>query len=114
MHEVSIALNLIDIVTAQCRENGYSRIDAVRIKIGRASGIMPDALSFAFDAIKGDSIAADALLEIEEVPLTGSCRDCGAVFTTEAEYVLACPACAGLSFFMTAGRELDIIDMEVS
>lgn len=114
MHEVSIALNLLDIVTAQCRKEGYSRIEAVRIKIGRASGIMPDALAFAFDAIKGDSIAREALLEIENVPLTGSCRDCGAVFTTEAEYVLACPTCASLSFVMTAGRELDIIDMEVA
>ncbi|MBA4372023.1 MAG: hydrogenase maturation nickel metallochaperone HypA [Thermodesulfovibrio sp.] len=114
MHEVSIALNLLEIITAQCRKEGYSRIDAVRIKIGRASGIMPDALAFAFEATKGDTIAGNALLEIEEVPLTGNCRDCGAVFTTEAEYVLACPECASQSFLMTAGRELDIIDMEVS
>lgn len=114
MHEVSIALNLLDIITAQCRKEGYSRIDAVRIKIGRASGIMPDALAFAFGAIKGESIAETALLEIQEVPLTGSCRDCSAVFTTEAEYILECPSCKSASFSITAGRELDIIDMEVS
>lgn len=114
MHEVSIALNLLEIITAQCTKEGYTRIDAVRIKIGRASGIMPDALAFAFEATKADTIAHSALLEIEEVPLTGSCQDCGAVFTTEAEYVLACPVCSGQSFVMTAGRELDIIDMEVS
>ncbi len=114
MHEVSIALNVLDIITAQCRKEGYTRIDAVRIKIGRASGIMPDALSFAFDAIKGESIAEAAALEIVEVPVSGSCRDCNAVFTVEEEYILACPSCNSSSFMITAGRELDIIDMEVS
>ena len=114
MHEVSIALSLIDIITAQCRREGYGRIEAVRVRIGRASGIMPDALAFAFDAIKGDSMASGAVMEIEEVSLTGRCRDCGVEFTSDEEYVLACPACGGASFVMTGGRELDIIDMEVS
>ena len=114
MHEVSIALNVLDIITGQCKKDGYTRIDAVRIKIGRASGIMPEALSFAFDAIKGESIAKSATLEIEEVPVGGSCRECNAVFTVEKEYILACPSCNGSSFMITAGRELDIIDMEVS
>jgi hydrogenase nickel incorporation protein HypA/HybF len=114
MHEVSIALNVLDIITGQCKKEGYTQIDAVRIKIGRASGIMPDALAFAFDAIKGESIAKDAILEIEQVPVTGSCHECKAVFTVEEEYILACPSCNGSSFLITAGRELDIIDMEVS
>jgi len=114
MHEVSIALNLLDIVTAQCKKEGYSKIDAVRVRIGRASGIMPDALVFAFDAIKADSIAGTAVLEIESMPVTGNCRECSAVFSVEEEYVLACPECSSQSFSITGGRELDIIDMEVS
>ncbi|MHB8882408.1 MAG: hydrogenase maturation nickel metallochaperone HypA [Thermodesulfovibrionales bacterium] len=114
MHEVSIALNLIDIVTGQCKKEGYERIDSVRIRIGRASGIMPDALLFAFDAIKPDSIARNAVLEIEEVPLTGHCNACDRTFIAEEEYVLSCPLCSGSSFVITAGRELDILDMEVS
>lgn len=114
MHEVSIALNLLDIVTAQCRKEGYSGIKEVRVRIGRASGIMPDALVFAFDAIKTGSMAEDAVLEIETVPVTGSCGDCRAVFSVEEEYVLACPECGSRSFTVTGGRELDIIDMEVS
>ncbi|TAN43269.1 MAG: hydrogenase maturation nickel metallochaperone HypA, partial [Nitrospirae bacterium] len=81
---------------------------------GRASGIMPDALLFAFDAIKPDSIAAAAALEIEEVPLTGRCNSCDRTFISEEEYVLSCPHCGGSSFVITAGRELDILDMEVS
>jgi hydrogenase nickel incorporation protein HypA/HybF len=114
MHEVSIALSLLDIVSEECRKSGSGNVDVINLKIGRASGIMPDALIFAFEAIKGDSIAKNARLNIEEVPVTGHCRECGDRFTVEEEYVLCCPRCGGGSFEIVAGRELDIIDMEVS
>lgn len=114
MHEVSIAVNLIEIVSDQCVKNGCSTIAFVNIKIGRASGIMPDALLFAFDAVKEGSIAGNAVLNIEEVPVSGYCSDCNSNFTVEEEYVVSCPVCGGSSFRITAGREMDIIDMEVS
>ncbi len=114
MHEASIAASLLEIVSGQCIKGGYSRVESINLKIGRASGIMKDALIFAFDAMKADSPAKEALLHIEEVPVTGLCSDCKSTFTTEQEYILNCPVCGGGSFLMTAGREMDIIDMEVS
>ena len=114
MHELSIAQNLIDIVTEQCLRDGFQVIESIHIRIGRASGIMPDALTFAFNAIKTDSIAKNASLDIEEIPVAGTCRDCSHEFIVEEEYVLCCPSCKGSSFVITTGRELDIVDMEVS
>lgn len=114
MHEVSIALNILEIISDHCIRNGYSKIQEVNIRIGRASGIMPDALIFAFDAVKGDSIAADALLNIEEVPVSGVCRDCNKRFAVDKEYVLCCPLCQGKAFSITGGREMDVVDLEVS
>jgi hydrogenase nickel incorporation protein HypA/HybF len=114
MHEASIAASLLEIVSGQCGKCGYSRIESINLKIGRASGIMKDALIFAFDAMKADSPAKDAVLHIEEVPVTGLCADCNSAFTTEQEYILSCPICGGGSFRMTGGRELDVVDMEVS
>ncbi|MBI5848345.1 MAG: hydrogenase maturation nickel metallochaperone HypA [Nitrospirae bacterium] len=114
MHELSIAQNVLDIVSEQCTRSGHTKIDSVNLRIGRASGIMPDALIFAFNAIKPDSIARDALLNIEEVPVTGLCNDCASSFIVQEEYILNCPVCKGSSFQITSGRELDIIDMEVS
>ena len=114
MHELSIAQNLIDIVVEQCLKNGFQEVESIHIKIGRASGIMPDALNFAFNAIKTDSIAKNAFLNIEEIPVAGICRDCNNEFIVEEEYILCCPSCKGSSFVITTGRELDIVDMEVS
>ena len=44
MHEASIALSVLEIAVDKCRKAGYNRIELIRLKIGRASGIMPDAL----------------------------------------------------------------------
>ena len=114
MHELSIAQNVIEIVSEQCLKSGHSVVEAVNLRIGRASGIMADALIFAFDAIKADSIARNAALNIEEVPVSGLCNDCGSSFVVEEEYILNCPSCNSTSFRITTGREMDIIDMEVS
>ena len=46
MHELSIAQNLPDIVSGQCLNKGFKGIGFVNIRVGRASGIMPDALNF--------------------------------------------------------------------
>jgi Zn finger protein HypA/HybF involved in hydrogenase expression len=59
-------------------------------------------------------MARDAALLIEEVLVTGLCGDCGSTFVVEEEYILNCPVCRGNSFRITTGREMDIIDMEVS
>ncbi len=114
MHEVSIALNLLDIVTEECRKQGFHSIDSINLRIGRASGIMPEALLFAFETVKAESIAEAAKQNIEEAPVSGKCASCLNAFSVAEDYVLACPLCGGTSFQITGGREMEIIDMEVN
>ncbi|MEW6214781.1 MAG: hydrogenase maturation nickel metallochaperone HypA [Nitrospirota bacterium] len=113
MHEVSIAQSLLDIATENCKKNGYKGIESIKVKIGRASAVVPDALLFAFDAMKIDTIAEKACLTIEEIPVGGFCNNCNSNFTVEEAYVLSCPRCGGTSFRIESGRELDIYEMEV-
>jgi hydrogenase nickel incorporation protein HypA/HybF len=113
MHEVSVAESLLKIAVDECRRNGYSKISHVRVVIGKASGVMPEALLFAFDALKAETIAADATLTIEEVPVAGHCTVCNANFTALESFVLCCPQCGSSAYNIHAGRELDIKDLEV-
>ncbi|HTZ18253.1 MAG TPA: hydrogenase maturation nickel metallochaperone HypA [Dissulfurispiraceae bacterium] len=113
MHELSIAESLLEIALENCREKGFGRIGNIRVQIGKASGIMPDALLFGFDALKEGTIADQAVLEVEEVPVAGHCNSCDSEFTTEESYVLSCPHCGGLSYVLKTGRELLITEMEV-
>jgi len=115
MHEASIALNVLDIAAENCRKAGYLKVESIRLRIGRASGIMTDALLFAFEALKIDTIAAGAVVIIDEIPVGGVCDSCGKDFIAGGErYVLCCPECGSASFKINAGRELEIVDMEVS
>jgi hydrogenase nickel incorporation protein HypA/HybF len=113
MHELSIALSILDIVESACRDNDCSRVERVRVRIGRAAGVMSDSLSFSFDAAKGGTVAAGAALEIDEVPVGGHCRDCAADFTVGEKYVFGCPKCGGVEFTVHSGHELEVVDLEV-
>ena len=113
MHELSIAMNILNIVEDTCRRQDCGRVDAVFVRIGQASGVMKDALLFAFDHVKGESLAREARLHIEEVPVGGHCAGCGSDFSVEEKYVFECPLCGGRNFSITSGHELEIMELEV-
>lgn len=114
MHEAAIALSILDIVIEKCTEMGGHSIDVVMIRIGKAAGVLPEALSFAFDAVKADTIAGGARLVIEKVPLGGICAACRQGFTVEeATYVFTCPLCYSNLIEINSGREMEIMEMEI-
>ena len=112
MHELSIALSVLDIVRTAAAESGLARVTTVRLRIGRASGVQPDSLRFAFDCSTAGTPAEGATLEIEEVPVGGRCDSCEKDFTNPEPYVLACPLCGGTRFRLTTGDELHVLDLE--
>jgi len=114
MHEVSIALSLLDLISSQCERGGYHSVQSVKLRIGRASGVLAEALLFAFDVVKADTVAKDAALVIDSVSLGGICSECGSSFEVDESYVLECPACGSCSFRIEKGYELEIIEMEVN
>ena len=114
MHEASIAISLLETVSDLCQKEGYNSIESVRLKVGRAAGILPDALLFAFDVVKAGTIASQAELLIEYVSLGGFCCDCGSQFDSEERYIYTCPICKSRSIKITRGDEMQIIDMEVN
>ena len=113
MHEVSIVESLLEIAVAECKKNGYTKINSIKVCIGSASGVMPEALFFAFNALKSETLASGAILLIEEVPIAGHCSACGEDFTSSEKFVLCCPQCGSSAYTLHAGRELLIKDLEV-
>lgn len=113
MHEFSIIDSLISTVLKECRNAGFSKVEKVKISVGKASGAMPEALHFAFDILKKQTIADEASLLIEEIPVAGHCNNCQCAFTTEESFIFACPYCGNNSLKINSGRELDIAEIEV-
>lgn len=113
MHEISIALSLLDIIEKKCQEEGYRSVESIKVRVGRASGILPAAFAFAFDAVKKGTLASEAKFIIDLVPLGGFCNGCKSHFEMEGTFVFECPICASPSFRVDKGHELQIVEMEV-
>jgi len=114
MHETALALSILDIVVEKCREARGNRVDSVRLRIGKAAGVMPEALQFAFDAAKANTVAENARLVIEAVPVSGVCSECKKEFTVDnTPFVYACPFCDSRFIEVKSGREMEIADMEI-
>jgi hydrogenase nickel incorporation protein HypA/HybF len=113
VHEASIALSIIEAVEKECTAAGCTRVEAIEVNVGGASGVFPEALSAAFEVVREGTLASEASLVVNYIPLGGSCRGCGQEFDTREQFILQCPLCGGKDFALTRGRELDLVSIEV-
>lgn len=105
--------NTLDLALARARQNGATRIDCLTLKIGGLSGVMPEALEFAFEVLIRGTMAEDARLEIETIPVVCYCQNCDRSFQPE-EYIFDCPQCQQISSDIVTGRELELASVVVS
>jgi len=113
MHEVSIAVSLLEIIEKKCREEGYPSVESLKIRVGKASGILPEAMKFAFEVAKQDTVARNAKLVIDLIPVQGICKDCAGHFECESPYILECPFCNSSLFQVISGYEMELVEIEV-
>lgn len=113
VHELSIAMAVIDSVKAAAQQVGATRVLRVRLRIGELSAVDPDALQFAYAAVTGElPLFAGSELEVEWVPIRVHCTDCGQEAPARPHSV-ACALCGSLLTRVVAGEELDIANVEV-
>ncbi len=111
MHEMSIAQNLLEIIRQEMAKNGMTKLHTVKMKYGRMASVVPEAMETAFMAVTIKTDLDGAVLELEEIPVTLQCSECGHEFSpTDRDLLLyPCPQC-GQDFGHTVktGRELYI------
>jgi hydrogenase nickel incorporation protein HypA/HybF len=118
------------IALEQAAAQGAGRIHRMQLRIGRLSGVDPDALAFAFDVVMADGAPGSAAgsapcdgtdsvrtqgatLDLEVVPTVCFCPDCEQTFEP-LDVIFTCPVCGGVSQRIERGRELELIALEVS
>jgi hydrogenase nickel incorporation protein HypA/HybF len=109
---MSIAQSLIAIIREEMARNQVTVLSSVRLHIGRLTAIVPAALSFCFEVATSGTDLEGAKLDMEIIPLTGTCRDCRKAFQIE-DFNFKCPDCGGTDIRTTSGQELSIVEMEV-
>lgn len=112
MHELSIAQSIIDIAEATARNQHSLRIHAIKIRLGDFTTVVRDALEFAFEIARRGTLAENARLEIESVPMRIQCATCGPVPDPVRNVCLLCPKC-GLPVKIVSGEELQLEYIEL-
>jgi hydrogenase nickel incorporation protein HypB len=109
MHELSIAHAVVSTVVGALPEPD-ARVSEVRLRIGRLSGVVPQALHFAYDIATAGTALEGSTLTIDDMPVVINCPTCG-----EQELPgirdFACPVCGRPCGDVVGGKELEVADV---
>jgi hydrogenase nickel incorporation protein HypA/HybF len=92
---------------AQAKQNHATKVELLTMNIGELSGVIPEALEFAFEVLTPGTIAENAQLEINSIPVVCYCQKCDRTFQPEAD-IFACPQCQQITSKVISGRELEL------
>jgi hydrogenase nickel incorporation protein HypA/HybF len=113
MHELSIAMSIVEIAGEELQRHGGGAIIAVHLKLGPLAGVVKQALTSAFELAREGSSVERATLLIEDVPIVGFCRRCRAQRAATSLLDLCCGQCGAYLSDIAGGRELEIVALEI-
>ena len=112
MHEMGIAAEVARIAIQEAEAAGAGRVVALRLRVGRWSGVEVESLRFALEVAGEGTPLAGCRAEIETVEPTFACRSCGREYPGTG-YFDPCPHCGALGSDLVAGDELSLAELEV-
>lgn len=76
MHELSVAMGIVDRALSAAEEHGASTVEGITVEVGAATHVNPDQLRFCLETALTDTPAAGAAIDIETVTPQARCG-CG-------------------------------------
>lgn len=114
MHELGLVQRVLELAQECARHEGATAIRAIGLRMGPMSGVMREALEFAFEASKTGTLAEEARLEVEWVSPKARCKNCGSEGEVEAHFgVGQCPVCGHSVITGESSRELTLAYVDV-
>ena len=107
MHEMTIAMNIVDIICQKANEEKAVKVNSVKLEIGELSGVMINSLEFCFEAACKNTIVDGAELNINKIQAEAFCKSCKNIFRMESDFS-SCPKCNDFDFEIKKGKEFSI------
>lgn len=83
MHEVSILSNVMDVVLKNAKENNAREVVSMTLVVGELRDVVDELMKSCFQFLCRSTIAKDATLLMEKVPLKAQCNQCRLVFPAD-------------------------------
>jgi len=112
MHELSIAMSIVDLAQEEAESRGV-RVLAVHLRLGPLSGVVSEALRGSFEIARTGTALEQSRLVIEETPIVILCPKCDSRRTVASMQWMRCPECGTPVRDVLEGADLEVTALEV-
>ncbi len=112
MHEMSIAINIVEIAEEEVQKAGARSVLSIKLEIGALSGVIIEALEFAMEEAVKNTILENAKVDILFIPAKARCMNCHNEFEVD-DLFSPCPECNSIETEIIKGREMKIKSLVV-
>jgi hydrogenase nickel incorporation protein HypA/HybF len=113
MHELSIAMSIVELAQEESQRLGGLRVTAVHLRLGLLAGVVKDALLSSYEMASADTPLKGSRLVVEEVPGVVYCPACDARRPVRSSEWFSCSACGSVASEIVAGKGLEVVSLEV-
>jgi hydrogenase nickel incorporation protein HypA/HybF len=113
MHELSIAMSIVEMAQEEAEQRGGVQVTAIHLKLGALSGVVKEALLSAFEIACDDTALSGSRLIIEEVPVVVFCPTCQAQRPLSSVQLFCCAECGTPTAEVVQGKELEVVALEI-
>jgi hydrogenase nickel incorporation protein HypA/HybF len=113
MHELSIAMSIVELAEEESQRRGGVHVTAVHLRLGLLAGVVKDALLSSYKMACEDTPLKGSQLVVEEVPGVIYCSACDERRTVSSSEWFACSECGAIASELVQGKELEVIALEV-
>src|ERR1700686_3041666 len=113
MHELSIAMSIVELAQEELDRRRGGRIHAVHPKLGALSGVVKEALLSSYEMACEDTPLQGSRLVFEEVPVVIFCPSCRAQRPLSSLQLFCCPECGTPCSEIVQGKELEVVALEI-
>jgi len=107
MHELSIAMGIVDIAKNEAVKHQISEIELIELEIGTLSGVEIESLNFAWPLAVNGTVLEHAEKKISIIKGKARCLDCGNDYDLKNIFD-PCPQCKSHFKDIYHGKELRV------
>jgi hydrogenase nickel incorporation protein HypA/HybF len=114
MHELSIAMSIVEMAQEEAERRGSVQVHAVQLRLGQLSGVVKQALLSSYEMACATTLLEGSQLLIEEVPVEVFCPKCELPRLVTSIQWFCCPECGTPTPTVLHGKELEVVALEMT
>lgn len=113
MHELSIAMSIVELAQEESEKRDGAQITAVHLKLGALSGVVKEALLSSYEMACEATPLEGSLLIIEEIPVVVFCPSCKVQRPLSSVQLFCCSVCGTPTSEIVQGKEIEVVALEI-